>query len=142
MNKFWSSSVFFLFHSKLCLYWKYVMDHLYPWFEFYFPIFQTHYHTSKYSITKKNKIRTKHNMNHNIYCYYGRWKKSPCLMNSMNKICSMFKQTPSALEQVWKYSMHIIRYVDALTYSFFLVQESFFLINHFNKRRTWWTLTH
>ena len=141
MNKFWCSSFFFfLFHNKLCLYWKYVMDHLYPSFDFFF-FFQPHYHTSTYPITRKNKIRTKHKIEPQHILLSWAMNKFPCLMNTRDKICSMFKQTPSALEQVWKYGTHIKRYIDLLTYSFFLVQESFFLINHFNKWSTCWTLT-
>ena len=46
------------------IFWKdtfhlYVMVHLFTWFKFYFPLFQTHYHTSPYSKTKEKKIQTK-----------------------------------------------------------------------------------
>ena len=35
------------------------MVQFYPWFKFYFPLFQTHYHTYPYPKTKENKIQTK-----------------------------------------------------------------------------------
>ena len=34
----------------------YVVVQFYPWFQFYFPFFQTHYHTLQYPKTKENKI--------------------------------------------------------------------------------------
>ena len=34
----------------------YVVVQFYPWFKFYFPLFQTHYHTLPYPKTKGNKI--------------------------------------------------------------------------------------
>ena len=34
----------------------YVVVQFYPWFKFYFPLFQTHYHTLQYPKTKENKI--------------------------------------------------------------------------------------
>ena len=34
----------------------YVVVQFYPLFEFYFPFFQTHYHTLQYPKTKENKI--------------------------------------------------------------------------------------
>ena len=34
----------------------YVVVQFYPWFKFYFPLFQTHYHTLPYPETKENKI--------------------------------------------------------------------------------------
>ena len=34
----------------------YVVVQFYPWFKFYFLLFQTHYHTLPYSKTKENKI--------------------------------------------------------------------------------------
>ena len=37
----------------------YVVAQFYLWFKFYFPLFQTNYHTLPYSKTKKNKILTK-----------------------------------------------------------------------------------
>ena len=37
----------------------YVMVQFYPWFKFYFPLFQTHYHTLQYPKTKEKKIWTK-----------------------------------------------------------------------------------
>ena len=32
----------------------YVVVQFYPWFKFYFPLFQTHYHTLQYPETKEN----------------------------------------------------------------------------------------
>ena len=32
------------------------MTQFYPWFKFYFPLFQTHYYTLQYSGVKENKI--------------------------------------------------------------------------------------
>ena len=48
------------------------MVHLYTWFKFYFPLFETHYHTSPYSKIMENKIQTKDKiiillLNHKIY---------------------------------------------------------------------------
>ena len=43
------------------------MVQFYPWFNFYFPLFQTRYHTLPYTITKENKIQTKDKLNHNKY---------------------------------------------------------------------------
>ena len=37
----------------------YVVAQFYPWFKFYFPLFQTHYHTLPYPETKKNKTKDK-----------------------------------------------------------------------------------
>ena len=37
----------------------YVVVQFYPWLKFYFPLFQTHYHTLRYPTTKENKIWTK-----------------------------------------------------------------------------------
>ena len=34
----------------------YVVVQFYPWFKFYFPLFQIHYHTLPYPKTKENKI--------------------------------------------------------------------------------------
>ena len=34
----------------------YVVVQFYPWFKFYFLLFQTHYHTLTYLKTKENKI--------------------------------------------------------------------------------------
>ena len=34
----------------------YVVVQFYPWFKFYFLLFQTHYHTLPYPKTKENKI--------------------------------------------------------------------------------------
>ena len=34
----------------------YVVVQFYPWFKFYFPLFQTHYHTLPQPKTKENKI--------------------------------------------------------------------------------------
>ena len=36
-----------------------VVVQFYPWFKFYSPLFQTHYHTLPYPKTKENKIQTK-----------------------------------------------------------------------------------
>ena len=33
-----------------------VMVQFYPWFKFYFPLSQTHYHTLQYPKTEENKI--------------------------------------------------------------------------------------
>ena len=35
------------------------MTQFYPWFKFYFPLFQTHYYTLQYPGVKENKILTK-----------------------------------------------------------------------------------
>ena len=32
------------------------MAQFYPWFKFYFPLFQTHYYTLQYPRVKENKI--------------------------------------------------------------------------------------
>ena len=34
----------------------YVVVQFYPWFKFYFPLFQTHYYTSQYPKAKEKKI--------------------------------------------------------------------------------------
>ena len=42
-----------------CVYDKegvYVVVQFYPWFKFYFPLFQSHYNTLPYPKTKDNKI--------------------------------------------------------------------------------------
>ena len=36
-----------------------VVVQFYPWFKFYFLLFQTHYHTLPYPKTKENEISTK-----------------------------------------------------------------------------------
>ena len=43
------------------------MVQLYPWFKFYFPLFQTHYHTLPYPKTKGNKFKPRIKLNHKIY---------------------------------------------------------------------------
>ena len=43
------------------------MVQLYPWFKFYFPLFQTHYHTLPYPKTKGNKSKPRIKLNHKIY---------------------------------------------------------------------------
>ena len=40
----------------------YVVVQFYPWFQFYFSLFLTHYHTSTYPKTKGNKIEPQHNI--------------------------------------------------------------------------------
>ena len=35
---------------------EYGVDQFYPWFKFYFPLFQTHYHTLQCPKTKEYKI--------------------------------------------------------------------------------------
>ena len=40
-------------------FYVYVVVQFYPWFNFCFPLFQTHYHTLPYPNTKENKIYTK-----------------------------------------------------------------------------------
>ena len=35
-----------------------IVVQFYPWFKFYFPFFQTHYHTLSYPKSKENKILT------------------------------------------------------------------------------------
>ena len=37
----------------------YVVILSYPWFNFFFPLFQTHYHILQYPKTKENITRTK-----------------------------------------------------------------------------------
>ena len=40
----------------------------YPWFKFYFPLSQTHYHTLQYpKKEKKIKFEPRIKLNHNIY---------------------------------------------------------------------------
>ena len=46
-----------------------VVVQFYPWIKFYFLLFQTHYHTLPYTITKENIIQTKDKLNHNKYTY-------------------------------------------------------------------------
>ena len=53
-----------IYGEVMDIFWKdtfhlYVMVHLFACFKFYFPLFQTHYHTSPYSKTKEKKIQTK-----------------------------------------------------------------------------------
>ena len=43
------------------------MLQLYPWFKFYFPLFQTHYSTLPYPKTKGNKFKPRIKLNHKIY---------------------------------------------------------------------------
>ena len=46
-----------LSHSHaVCKWHVYVVVQFYPGFKFYFPLFQTHYHTLPYPKTKENKI--------------------------------------------------------------------------------------
>ena len=52
----------------------FVVAQFYPWFKFYFPLFQTHYHTLPYPETKENKIKPRIRLNHNIY-KFNRFKK-------------------------------------------------------------------
>ena len=40
--------------KKLCV--VYVVVQFYPWFKFYFPLFQTHYHTLQYPKQKQKKL--------------------------------------------------------------------------------------
>ena len=42
-----------LFFNELDVY---VVVQFHPWFKFYFPLFQTHYHTLQYPKTKENKF--------------------------------------------------------------------------------------
>ena len=42
------------------------MVQFYPWFKFYFPSFQTHYHTLPYPKTKEIKFKPRIKLNHNI----------------------------------------------------------------------------
>jgi len=41
----------------------------YPWFNSYFPLFLTHYHTLPYTKTKGKKIELRIKLNHNIHMY-------------------------------------------------------------------------
>ena len=43
-----------------------VVGQFYPWFNFYFSLFFTHYHTLPYTKTKKKKIGPRIKLNHNI----------------------------------------------------------------------------
>ena len=45
----------------------YVVVQFYPWFNFYFLLFQTHYQTLPYPPKKKLKIKPRIKLNHNIY---------------------------------------------------------------------------
>ena len=45
----------------------YVVVQFYPWFKFYFLLFQTHYHTLPYPKTKEKKFNPRIKLNHNIY---------------------------------------------------------------------------
>jgi len=45
----------------------YVVVQFYTWFNFYFPLFLTHYHTLPYIKTKENNIVPRIKLNHNIY---------------------------------------------------------------------------
>ena len=50
----------------------YVVVQFYPWFKFYFPLFQTHYHTLPYQKEREIKFKPRIKLNHNIYidnCY-------------------------------------------------------------------------
>ena len=48
----------YMFKGGTCAMWfgVYVVVQFYPWFKFYFPLFQTHYHTLPYPKTKENEI--------------------------------------------------------------------------------------
>ena len=45
----------------------YVVVQFYPWFKFYFPLFQTHYHTLQCPKQKKIKFEPRIKLNHNLY---------------------------------------------------------------------------
>ena len=48
--------------------WAPVVVQFYPWFKFYFSLFQTHYHILPYpKTTKTKKFKPGTKLNHNIY---------------------------------------------------------------------------
>ena len=51
--------VYALYMCTPCILALYVVVQIYSWFEFYFSLFETHYHTLPYPKTKGNKIQTK-----------------------------------------------------------------------------------
>ena len=58
------------------------MVQFYPWFKFYFPLFQTCNHTLQYPKTKENKIWTKDKLDHNIYVnHLAAWKNLQFYLN-------------------------------------------------------------
>ena len=48
----------------------YVVVQFYPWFNFYFPLFQTHYHTLP-KTKEKQTFKARVKLNHNIYLNHG-----------------------------------------------------------------------
>ena len=66
---FWAWSMYYI---KMFLHsgWiECVVVQFYPWFKFYFLLFQTCYHTLPYTIIEENKIQTKDELNHNKYMH-------------------------------------------------------------------------
>ena len=58
------------------------MVQFYPWFKFYFPLFQTCYHTLQYTKTKENKIWTKDKIDPHIYVnHLAAWKNLRFYLN-------------------------------------------------------------
>ena len=51
------------------------MVQFYPWFKFYFPLFQTYYDTLPYPKTEGKKFKPWIKLNHNIYIYIYEKKK-------------------------------------------------------------------
>ena len=48
--------------------WIYVVVQFYPWFKFYFLLFQTHYHTLLLPKTKKKrKFKARMTLNHDVF---------------------------------------------------------------------------
>ena len=64
----------------------YVVVQFYPWFKFYFPLFQTHYPTLQYPKTKEKKI----------------WTKDKIEPQHLQATCSKNKIWWSLIREVWK----------------------------------------
>ena len=61
------------------------MVQFYPWFKFYFPLFQTCYHTFQYTKTKEKKILTKDKIEPQHLCQpFGSLEKSTILFELSN----------------------------------------------------------
>ena len=61
------------------------MVQFYPWFKFYFPLFQTCYHTLQYTKTKEKKILTKDKIEPQHLCQlFGSLEKSTILFELSN----------------------------------------------------------
>ena len=79
-----------------------VVAQFFPWFKFYFPLFQAHYHTLPYPKTKGNKIWTKDQIepHHMSQIWMSKFhtlllrRKQPCLYFTVYCLCAFLHHSP------------------------------------------------